>query len=255
MEYSAYFWLKKVVATFSSPLLIWLFLSVALIIHFRNRAVLKYAFCSLLLFVVLSSPLTTHFMLAPLEKQYDPHVFVEKKELEGIVVLGCGHAENEKLPASSLYGTCSLKRVVHGVILHNETGLPLYFSGGIMPTKSVSEADNNAALAISLGVKESSLYRVNGAYDTETESKTLKAALQNKHVYLVTSASHMERASKFLNRAGIKTVSSPTDHLVTEKEVSLSAIGSYLPSVHGLERSSYAIYEYLGLIEQYLNEK
>ena len=49
----------------------------------------------------------------------------------GIVSLACYHIESEGFRFGS--AECSLRRNVHAVLLHKETGIPLYFSGGKAP--------------------------------------------------------------------------------------------------------------------------
>lgn len=255
MEYGFYFWLKKMVGMFiASPLTAWFILTIVVFVLLHKKARKRHLVLgSFFVLWFLSAPITSHFMLAPLERnqvgwiQFDPAIH---KDPEGIIVLGCGHSENPDLPASSQYQTCSLTRIVHSVLLHKQTGMPLYFSGGLMPFKTISEARNNAKLAVSLGVSPEYINIVEGAMDTHSESFTLKKVLGDKKAVLVTSASHIRRANNYLKNAGILAYASPTDHLVKEKEVDYYNPYVYLPTTGGLVRTRSAFYEWLGLAGQ-----
>jgi len=255
VEYGFYFWLKKMVGMLiASPLTAWFILTFIVLAMFHKKTRNRYLVLgSFFVLWFLSAPITSHFMLAPLERDpvgwipFEPSIH---KDPEGIIVLGCGHSENADLPVSSQYQTCSLTRIVHGVLLHKQTGMPLYFSGGKMPFKTISEARNNAKLAASLGVGPEYINIVEGAMDTYSESFTLKKVLGNKKAVLVTSASHIRRANNYLKNAGIVAYASPTDHLVKEKSVDFYNPYAYLPSSNGLVRTRSAFYEWLGLAGQ-----
>ncbi len=255
MEYGFYFWLKKMVGMLiASPLTAWFLLTIIVLALFHKRTRKRYLVMgSFFVLWFLSAPVTSHFLLVPLERnqvgwtQFEPSIH---KDPEGIIVLGCGHSENPDLPVSSQYQTCSLTRIVHGVLLHKQTGMPLYFSGGLMPFKTISEARNNAKLAVSLGVSPDNIIIVEGAMDTYSESFTLKEALGDKKAVLVTSASHIRRANNYLKNAGIVAYASPTDHLVKEKAVDFYNPYAYLPNSKGLIRTRSAFYEWLGLAGQ-----
>ncbi len=242
----------------ASPLTAWFLLTIIVLALFRKKTKKRYlVLSSFFVLWLISAPISSHYMLAPLEKnqvgwvQFDPELH---KDPEGIIILGCGHSENAELPISSQYQTCSLRRIVHGVLLHKQTGLPLYFSGGKMPYKAVSEAQNNAKLAMELGVGHDAIHVVEGSMDTHSESFTLKEALGDRKAILVTSASHIRRATIYLKQAGVSVYASPTDHLITEKRVDFLNPYAYLPSGKGLIRMESAFYEWLGLAGQAIIE-
>lgn len=259
MEYGFYFWLKKMVGMLiASPLTAWFIGTIVVLALFHKKTKKRYLVLgSFFILWFLAAPISSHFMLAPLERNQVGWVQFDKekhKDPEGIIVLGCGHSENTDLPVSSRYQTCSLRRIVHGVLLHKETGLPLYFSGGKMPFKTISEAQNNAKLAMELGVSYEAINIVEGAMDTHSESFTLKEALGDRKAILVTSASHIRRAANYLKAAGVVVYASPTDHLIIEKKVDFLNPYAYLPTSKGLSRTKSAFYEWLGLAGQAIIE-
>jgi uncharacterized SAM-binding protein YcdF (DUF218 family) len=260
MEPDLFFLVKKWIALFTDPLTLICLLTLVFAISFKllplkfkKHRYKAFLFCFVLLWA-LSTPLLSGFLMKPIETRALIDLYDGEGDADAIVVLGCGHTENEALPLSSRYQSCSMMRVIHAIHLHNNHDLPIYFSGGVMPGKRESEAGFNATLALSLGVASESINVIEGAVDTASESVTLKHALQNFKVVLVTSASHMWRARRYLEREGLDSYASPTDFINRVQGSGVGSYYAYLPRWRGLRRSSKAIYEYLALTSQSLWE-
>lgn len=261
MEVSYFFWLKKGVAFFTDPLLLFSVLAASCLLFFKLNQNISFSIKKKVGYVlffgvwVACTPAFSHLIMAPLENKASEGYFTPgEMEADFILVLGCSHSESEDIPLSSRYAECSMRRVVHAVMLHGETGLPLSFSGGIMPGRNVSEADSNASLAIALGVKKQAVETIVGANDTASESVSVAARRPGARIVLVTTASHILRARRYFEDQGLIVIPSPTDYRNTISSPSFSFPGSYLPHWQGARRSAEAIYEYLGLISQSLGE-
>ena len=252
-----FFFLKKVVARFCDPLtgimffglLIFLLLSIKPGWAEHRTTVCAIFFATLW---VLSTPVVSHLLLVPLERHdvfaaYDH----EKDSADVIVVLGCGHTETESLPLSSRYQSCSMRRVVHALMLKEETGLPVAFSGGVMPDKRVSEGEYNMKLALALGVAPDALSTcADGSVDTASEAKLLSDEMKGKKLVLVTSAAHMRRSYDYFQKEGLTIFASPTDHLLHFEALNHWNVNLYIPDRKSLAKTYVAFYEYAGLLSQ-----
>lgn len=253
-----YFYIfKKVVARFCDPLTLILVLSTVLVLIMSLRSGWQpyrthVFFTSMFLLWLSSTPIVSHLLLYPLEKGANDASFrVGKDDADAILVLGCGHREVKSLPLSSRYKECSLKRVVHAYLLHQETGLPIYFSGGVLIGNRHSEAEYNHNLATLLGLNENKGFMIaDTSEDTASEAMLLTESFAGKKIVLVTSAAHMVRSKHYMEQAGIEVLTSPTDHKITFMEINYSHINAYLPNKSALEQTNVALYEYLGMFSQ-----
>lgn len=140
------------------------------------------------------------------------YVFDVKKhqQLDKIVVLGCDVNPNPQLTANSQLGNCAKSRLVEGLRLaYLYPNANLIVSGG-----GIGNVTNSALMAqtaISLGVNPKRIKQNPAAMDTADEAKFLAPALVDYKVALVTSASHMKRASDLFYAQGIDVVPAATD--------------------------------------------
>jgi len=191
---------------------------------------------------LLSYPPFSSLLLQPLENTY-PKVTLETVYPHFIHVLGNGHTTNSKLPLSSELALVSLARVNEGITLYKSyPNMKLIFSGygGDDP---ISNARKNAQMAIALGVEPKDIIIIESPKDTQDEAIAVKKIVGKEPLILVTSASHMARASLLFRHNGINVIEAPTDFKV-KKEASLWQF----PSASGLAMSENAFHEYLGLL-------
>jgi uncharacterized SAM-binding protein YcdF (DUF218 family) len=207
--------------------------------HSRAKKIFLFA---LVWITLLSYPPFSSLLLKPLENTY-PKVHLTSVHPHFIYVLGNGHTTNPNLPLSSELGLVSLARVTEGITLYRSyPNMKLIFSGygGDDP---ISNARKNAQMAIALGVEPKDIMILESPKDTQDEAIAVKKIVGKKPLILVTSASHMVRASLLFRQNGIKVIEAPTDFKV-KKEESLWQF----PSSDGLRRSEAAFHEYLGLL-------
>lgn len=181
-------------------------------------------------------------LLKPLENTY-PKIDMNAPLPKYIHVLGSGHTSNRNLPLSSELGSNSLIRVNEGVAIYkSHPNMKLIFSGygGDDP---ISNARMNRDMAIVLGVDPNDIILLEAPKDTEDEAIAAKKIVGNESLVLVTSASHMVRASSIFRKNGICVIEAPTDFLVKKEDTLWQ-----FPSSGGLHRSECAFHEYLGLL-------
>lgn len=180
---------------------------------------------------------------------------LQDQSVQAIVVLGGGVVTGLPDGDQQLSKT-SLERLRLGAKLAHQSGLPLVFSGGSgwgAKDKGVSEADVaqkvlGEAFGLDLKFKESS------SRDTQENAvNTWNILSRNKitSIALVTSSTHMPRASAEFMKAGF---------LVTESAVGQPTVGSeallgLMPSVSSLEASQSVLRELLAKLIQQIKPK
>lgn len=180
-------------------------------------------------------------LLLPLENRHSK-IELDSNHPQYIHVLGCGHTSNPKIPLSSQISLVSLARINEGVALYKTyPNMKLIFSGygGDDP---ISNARKNAQMAIALGVNPRDIIILEAPKDTQEEAIASKRIVGNQPIILVTSASHMVRASALFRKMGVTVLPAPTDFQVKKASRLLQ-----FPSAEGLSRSEAAFHEYLGL--------
>src|SRR5699024_7142528 len=169
---------------------------------------------TVVLFLLISTPLVPTILINSLEKRYEP---LSPEELTNrgapfhIVVLGGGHGIDEKLPANSLLSLNALGRLNEGIRLQRK--LPnskLVVSGHSSHGPTHAELLQQAAVLA--GLDEESITLQKPPVTTYDEARVYAENYGNTHpVILVTSASHMPRAVQSFRFFDIEPVPSPTD--------------------------------------------
>jgi uncharacterized SAM-binding protein YcdF (DUF218 family) len=238
------FFVKKFISSFLMPFPIFLIL-VGIGFYFWQRGNdrrAKQFFLSALVWIsLLSYPPFSALLLLPLESAYSK-IELTNTPPKYIHVLGSGHTSNPKIPLSSEIDLVSLARLNEGVSLYKAyPNMKIIFSG-YRGRDVVSNARKNSQMAVALGVDPADIILLESPQDTQEEAIASKKIVGDQPLILVTSASHMVRASALFRKAGIEIVPAPTDFQI---KGSSEFIG--FPSAAGLGRSEAAFHEYLGL--------
>ncbi len=200
-----------------------------------------------LLLASMSYPST--LLIHNLENTY-PMIPLESKEwrkTEAIVILACNHYEDKNLPFVSRWPNCSLQRNLHAAMMYRENPMPIYLAGDVLgQDDKIAQASHNKRFLVNMGVKPSDIFTINQGLNTETEVKALVSILANKHIALVTSASHLPRAVFYFEEHNIQVLPIGVEYLSRSKIYPAFD----LPNAASLYRSERAIHEYLGLIYQ-----
>lgn len=239
------FALKKILSTFLMPFPIFLiFILIGTFLWYRGdkRTSKKIFLFSLIWITLLSYAPFSALLLKPLESTY-PKFRLGTLHPHYIHVLGSGHTTNDNLPLSSQIGVVSLVRVTEGVSIYKSLpNMKLIFSGygGNDP---ISNARKNAQVATLFGADPKDIILLESPKDTNEEAIAVKKIIGSEPLILVTSASHMVRASALFRKNGITVIEAPTDFQVKQTDPLLQ-----FPSSVGLARSEVAFHEYLGII-------
>jgi uncharacterized SAM-binding protein YcdF (DUF218 family) len=240
---------RQAVDTLASPMVVALLLILAAaILWLRGRRTTAGALAlgAGLLVYVLSLAVVGDALLRPLERQYSsPEAGAGLPSVPYVVVLGSRYTPGAGLSAVAALDGDGLARIVEGVrIVRRLPGARLVLSGGAPPGREAS-AHGYARLARELGVDARSLIVLDTPLDTAEEARAIAAALGSQPFLLVTSAWHMPRAMRLMQRAGAYAVALPT---AQQAGNSCSAsLGCLLPGASGLRNTERAIHEYLGL--------
>ncbi len=194
-------------------------------------------------------------LLIPLERQYHP-LTIESAAIDQpshgiysakwIVLLGGGHTDNPKLPATSLISHESLTRLVECVRIHKLIkGSKIILSGGAVFNAS-PEAETFAKVAEVLDVNRTDMLLDDLSRDTEEQARNVSRIVGRDPFILVTSACHMPRAMIIFEKAGLKPIPAPTDYLA--KKGQQRRPEDFYPSSLGLYKAERAAHEYLGLL-------
>jgi uncharacterized SAM-binding protein YcdF (DUF218 family) len=182
-------------------------------------------------------------LLRPLESEYPP--LREDAQLQGVgyvVVLGSGFMPRDRIPVTAALDPDGLARVVEGLRLTRRLGeVRLVVSGGAEPGFTPA-ALGYAELARNFGVVDASLVVLDRSLDTADEARAVKVLLGTAPFILVTSAYHMPRAMRLMQRAGAHPIPAPTG-----QRVGAFKGDGLRPTSAGMRSTEIALHEYLGL--------
>ena len=84
-----------------------------------------------------------------------------------------------------------------------------------------------------------------GSLDTSEEALHVARLMGSTPFLLVTSAYHMRRAMKLMQRAGAQPIAAPTGYLARNRRLGWDMV---VPSSNALRRTERALHEYQGLL-------
>jgi uncharacterized SAM-binding protein YcdF (DUF218 family) len=252
------FLFKKTLAPLFSPvtLILALLLIGLILLWFTRKQKTGKAVITLgvIMFALLGYGFFSDLLLSPLERQYPP-LMLENTDspssrslhsVKWIVLLGGGHVTDTRFPVTSQISDESLSRLVECVRIHRMiAGSKIILSGGAV-YDSASEAGTFAKVAAILHVNTRDIVLEEISRDTEEQAENIHSIVGQDRFIMVTSAYHMPRAMAIFNKAGLKPIPAPTNHLVRERQ--MTAPGDFYPSSAGLMKAERAMHEYLGLL-------
>lgn len=204
------FEIKKIIGGLLMPLpLTLIILSLCLLfIAKQNKKSYLLAWLCVLATWFISTPYGANLLIEPVEKTQVPFDVKKHKKLDYIVVLGCDVYANSRLPANGQLGGCALSRLVEGLRLVNAYPQAKLIVSGY-GFGNTTGADLMAETAKSLGIAKHRISTNPTAKDTADEAKLLAPKLVDRKVALVTSASHMARASDLFYVQGVDVIKAP----------------------------------------------
>ncbi len=198
---------------------------------------------------VSSSPLVGEAMLGHLEADFPVLAVAECPQVDAIVVLG-GMTDPPLPPRREVEVGASFDRMLQAMRLLQAAKAPwLVFSGGNIPELSGSastEAGQMRELAVLCGVPAACILLEDSSRTTRENALFTARLLRERglnRVLLVTSAGHMRRAMGVFRHEGVQALAVPADVHVVERPYRWAQL---LPTLWGLECSTWATKEYLG---------
>lgn len=202
--------------------------------------------------LIFSLPCTAHLLVRPLERRYPPPA--SHPRVSAIVLLGGGGtapSPPRRHPETNVFGD----RLIHAARLFKNGCAPkVICTGGLFPLlhdSPFTEAANNARLLVDeLGVDSNAIVLADKSRNTREDALEVVDAISRLdlpyEILLVTSAMHMERAKRLMEKQGITTYPAPTDfHADAAFQLKLF---NFLPRAEALMEVSLALHEYYGLI-------
>ena len=177
--------------------------------------------------------------LTRLSEHYPPLDLAEPTQAQAIVILGGG---GQRAYAPEYGGPAVepllLERLAYGAYAARRTGLPVLVTGfGIEAVAMRDTLSRNFGITVH--------WVDDRAYDTFVNARNSARLLRADGVHrivLVTSASHLWRATHEFSATGLEVVPAPTGVLAPRE----NGVPRYLPSSMALQRSYAASYELLG---------
>jgi uncharacterized SAM-binding protein YcdF (DUF218 family) len=242
---------KKIVSAFLLPIPIGLFLLFMAFIYLMFNSYKKakiFLFLGLSWFLIFSFQPFSNALLTPLESSHK--ALLETPKVNYILVLGSGHKSDESLSITSQVKMVAINRLVEGIKHYKNLENAKLIVSGYGSNDENSHAFMQEKLAISLGVKQEDIIRLDTTKDTKEEAIEAKRIVEDEALILVTSASHMKRAVLLFQKEGLHVIASPTNHLAYEDD----SYSAYF-SAKNIRNSETAIHEYLGLLYSYLRNE
>jgi uncharacterized SAM-binding protein YcdF (DUF218 family) len=215
----------------------------------------------LVLLLLISSPLVARPLLGSLESWHAQPPPAKGDQYQAIVVLGAGVLEPGTLRPAADLSSASKNRTTCGVELYQQGyASKLVFSGG--NGHAFKEASRDAPAmkrwAERLGVSTDAIVveeQSRTTYENATETKRL---LGPASILLVTSASHLPRATALFAKQGFRVTPVPCDFVIQNRPGDnfreLDPI-DLLPNDHAIEQTTGAVTELAGMALYWVSGK
>ncbi len=234
------------------PLLLLLFLFALILLFFTQmqklaKGLLVISFC---LLTLLSTLPIANQVVRPLERVYPP-IFNPAQHYDYVLLLGSGGVADPSLAITGQPSQTAISRFIEALrLLQANPNAKLIVSGsGFGDLKS--HALMMQELALSVGVSEQRILRLDDTLDTDDEAKQMSEIIRGKRSVLVTSATHMQRSTELFYKYGVAPESAPANFLAKDSATAIPAY-YYIPAAHNLNKVTVAWHEYLGRFQQYV---
>jgi uncharacterized SAM-binding protein YcdF (DUF218 family) len=230
---------------FLDPLfIVFVLLVISLFLFFLNCKKKNGALILLLSIVLIygaSIAPVANYLCYYLEKDYLNKPAAEAKNVDAIVVLGCGTKNINALKNTSNTAIESL-RLLHAVVVYNRTGAKYFVCSGKGADKT-SQAEVMANLAEKLGVPKEKIRIESSSKNTGENAAEVGKIFANKNINigLVTSAFHMKRSEREFKKYFNNVLPLPAHYLYSSPGE--SAVIRYMPQSEELYKTSIAFKE------------
>ncbi len=199
---------------------------------------------------LLATPAVAGWLMASLERGYEPEPLDSYPRADAIVVLGGGIMPPAP-PQQRANLQDSVDRIRTGAQLYQAGKAPVVMTTGSRPYRDIgpSAAEAAADLLVELGVPRDAITAPGRSTSTREDVLTITAVMQRRDIdsiLLVTSAYHMRRAHATFEAVGIDPTPVPTDYISAEAQS--DRVWYWLPDADAFNRSNKAWHEYGGLL-------
>jgi uncharacterized SAM-binding protein YcdF (DUF218 family) len=212
----------------------------------RRRAAATFAVVTAVLAYFACTPFVAGSLLTPLTRGFDSPLD-NPPQVKFVVVLGSWYSPRADLPVTASMNFDGLARLTEGVRLIRLLPQARLVASGGVPLLSPAEpsAHGYAQMARALGVDTNSIVVLDKARDTAEEARYLAPVVGREPFLLVTSAEHLRRAVRLMNRAGLQPIPAPATRSPGPDEG--LAWRDFVPTASGLHGTEVAVHEYCGL--------
>lgn len=236
------------------PFALALFLLGLIFLLFTNKkrianGLLIFSFCFL---TIMSLMPVSQNLGRSLEKTYPPLMQADiAQSFDYILVLGSGGIADPTLPPTGQLSATALSRFMEALrLFHANPDATLVVSGSGMGDL-LSHAQLLENLAISVGVPEEQIKRLDNTMDTDDEARLMSQLILHKKAVLVTSATHMKRSMGLFRKYGTAPTPSPANYIAQSRSGDVPA-HYYIPSAYYLNKSKKSWHEYLGAFQNFV---
>ena len=236
-------YLNKILPLLISPLMLVIFLLI-LGIKFKSK---KFTIYAIFVLLFCSLPIVSKQLTSYLERDYKPVQASNMDKADAIIVLsGMLKVVNTSNGYKYEFNK-SVDRFLSGIELYRENKANLIvFTRGTYPwSLGKPEGEYLKELAISFGIPEGNIILTENVENTYQEAKSVKKLFPEKKskLILVTTASHMPRASKVFQTLDLNIIEYPVDFRNTSSNFTIMNL---IPSAGALSETSYFLREMIG---------
>lgn len=212
---------------------------------------------TLIAYYLLSIHPVAYMLASSLEKTIPPATIDSTviKDADAIVILAGGAQKKTGYRPFAELGGISWRRLWRGIELFQLAGseVPILYSGGSGdPFDPVAEeAELARQYSLIIGIPEDMFWVESGSRDTYESSLAVKNFLDERlpdneihKIILVTSARHMPRSLKTMNKVGVMAIPQPADFSADTLQITPL---SFFPSATRFSSSVGSIHEWLGI--------
>ena len=194
----------------------------------------------------------TDKLVRPLERLHPPLLANEiAQNFDFILLLGSGGVADQSIPITGQLSATALSRFIEALRLyHANPNATLVVSGAAFGDIK-SHAQLQEKLALSVGIAQNKIIRLDNTLDTDDEAKLMSAIIKNHRAVLVTSATHIDRALTLFHKYGQFPTPSPANYIAPIRMGDVPLHYS-IPSAHQLDKSTVAWHEYLGRLQNWI---
>ena len=246
--------IRKIIATILLSPAVWIYWLVLFFLYYLSFSGI-FIFSFIFIFVLIFN-FIPYYLIRNIESKFHFVDAINIEKFSHILVLGGGHVPDSEIVIEQQLNNGSLRRVLEGVRLFNFfPNSLLIMSGPSIKSGHPSQAEIQAEVAMTMGIKKDSIVIIPDPYNTEQEAICYfrKFDFHKNPVYLVTKALHQRRAGFIFSSFGYIVIPAPSYFVYRNFKPSISwflapdinliiHFGEYLKEVVGFNVLKFQIF-------------